>query len=163
MSLTGTWNQHCYGEIDYNPGPFDEVADFVFYEIWMRRKIKQHTAHIRSGATSVVLDGIPIGWVHENEEAERTPRDVYGDYNGYVSVTAVIPYIIYAPGQLYKMRGSSGEPNAGVQSEAASPVSNIADSSVLRCLIKETGLMSSSKRTMTVVEMGTFARGRMNR
>lgn len=88
----------------------------------MCRKIDKHTVSNSPDAFHVVHEDIPFGWIHENDDVERTPHDSPRDYNGCVRMKEKCPQMNGDPGPLHDMRGindGSGDVNAKMQRTTA--------------------------------------------
>lgn len=93
---------------------------------------------------------MPFGWIHEDEDVERTICDVFGDYNWYVRMRESLPRIIHATSQTYYLGGGSGYLKVEIPREMTLSVSNIDNSSALRRFLDETGVISSGEPTMSM-------------
>lgn len=78
--LPTSWRRRPARTYDHHPGREGEGADFVYYDPWLRRKISEATAVVRAAAVRVIPDDLTPGWVHLEEDAERTQRDTSVDY-----------------------------------------------------------------------------------
>lgn len=84
--LPTVWRDCTYRAVDYNPGPVDEGAHFVFFETWHSGKVDEKTAGSRALATRVAYYEVPYGFLEVKEDVERMPSDECSDHNAYVQV-----------------------------------------------------------------------------
>ena len=159
--LPSPWNERTHRATDYHPGPRDEGADFVYYDPWQRCKVDAKTAISRKSATRVVPMDMPYGWMHEEDDRERTPRDASRDFNAYRVMDEGMP----GDNALNVIPANSSRNSAYVgagASNLALPAAE-AEVAVVRHFLEGAGVLRADDGSMTISEMRAFVRGRMNR
>lgn len=92
----------------------DEGADCDFYDPWEPRNIDQHKATNHASAIRAVLEDMPFGWCHKENDIQRSLPDQSSDFNGYVRISDSLVQMNKAPNQPYDADGSSTYRNVGV-------------------------------------------------
>lgn len=69
------WCDRKIRSIDYHPGPTGHGTVYVHYYQLTREKIDRQTTWSPSNDTRVVTDDLPPGWIHDDADIDRTPRD----------------------------------------------------------------------------------------
>lgn len=77
--LPNAWWDLTYNMGDYHRRLTEKATDLVYYDSWYRSKIKEKTASSRSAAKCVVPANIASGWINENADIERKPRNDSSD------------------------------------------------------------------------------------
>lgn len=140
-----------------------EGPDFVFYNIWERRKNWDHTATNRAINIRLVTEDIMIGWCHEVNHIWSSPRNFSRDFNGYVRVPKSISRMKLSPNDPYKVGGSSNDPNVEVSNQTTLLVSNSDNLTAVWILLEDTVVLSPGDPAMSMEEMLDFVHRRVIR
>lgn len=82
--LPEQWRDRQSWAIDYHPGGTSRGGYYVLYDPWRRHKIYASSGRKRADETWIILDDLKCGWVHPEEDFERTlPGDKSDDHLFY--------------------------------------------------------------------------------
>lgn len=121
----------------------------------------------RSGSICVVPDEITPGWVHQDEDLERNPREESRAFNAYVFMKERMPhYNVYKPGHSPKWGEVSNNNGGDIDGPSGNddllPVITD-DSSAIRRFVEETCILSSSDPLVNFVDSVAYVRGILSR
>ena len=80
-SLPGSWSERVSRSVDYHPGRSGPGGDFFYYEPFELRKVSEPVALSRAASARTCPINLLPGWVHNDGDTERTPRDARLDFN----------------------------------------------------------------------------------
>ena len=79
-SLPDSWSERISRSVDYHPGRNGPGGHFLYYDPFERQNVSEPVAPSRAASARTCPINVLLGWVHNDGDTERTPRDARLDF-----------------------------------------------------------------------------------
>lgn len=86
------WRYRTSRSIDYHSRPTAGSVEYMYYDNWRRKRVDHQTTHNGASTARVMPNDLPPGWIHDDLDIERPPRDTSPDDDSYTYGSAAPPH-----------------------------------------------------------------------